>query len=54
MEEGVAKERKQVVLNMHKKGVNIDDISKFLEISKEEVNNIIKETKKEIVNNVAK
>ena len=54
MKEGVAKERKQVVLNMHKKGVNIDDISKFLEISKEEVNNIIKETKKEIVNNVAK
>ena len=48
IKKGVAKERKQIVLNMHKKGVNIDDISKFLEISKEEVNSIIKEAKKKL------
>ena len=41
--EGVAETQRKNVLNMHKEGLKVEDISKFLRMEKQEVEKIIKE-----------
>ena len=41
--EGRENERKEIILNMHKEGLKVEDISKFLRMEKQEVEKIIKE-----------
>ena len=45
IEEGIEENRKEIVLNMYKKNIDIKTISEIVNLSKEEVEKIIKENK---------
>ena len=45
VEEGTEEKQKSVILNMYKEKIDLDTISKVVELSKEEIKKIIGESK---------